>query len=291
VGPGLPEHGFEVAYGTALQALGLAHQSVSLLPMARRAAWRRRLTTQIIEFANVALLFLCFLALALGVWQKMRLLEHREILLAKSQAALESLQSNQALTGELLAQYERLRPLLEQQQNTADTLQALALLQQSRSNRSFWYVLMADQQSYFSTSATNRTARTNTTTGPIGRDSEPSFAVDSVPGKPGLIVELCVPEDSEGARRVLSQIVNDLKERSLFNKVDLLSDDLRRNLADPKVIIPERHFALSLDFAATEFQPPSPGRRTRLSDAGGPAIKSTRRPAQDGGEPAGTEGP
>ena len=33
-----------------------------------------------------------------------------------------------------------------------------------------------------------------------------------------------------------------------------LSDDLRRNLADPKVIIPDRDFVLALDFAATEFQ-------------------------------------
>ena len=40
----------------------------------------------------------------------------------------------------------------------------------------------------------------------------------------------------------------------MFERVDLLSEDLRRSLADPKVILPERHFALALDFATTEFQ-------------------------------------
>jgi Tfp pilus assembly PilM family ATPase len=291
VGAGLPAPGFEIAHGTALQALGLATQSVSLLPPARRAAWRRRLTTQLIEFASVALLVIGFLALIFGIWQKVTVLQRRELLLAKAQAALESLQSNQALTSVLLSEYERLRPLLERQQNTTDTLGTLALLQQSRSNRSFWFVLMADQQSYFSAPATNRPGRTNPAAGPAGRELESLFTAtgpESSPAKPGLIAELCVPEDSEGARRVLSQIVNDLKERPLFNKVDLVSDDLRRYLADPKVILPERHFALSLDFAATEFTPPPTGRRPRLADAGGTSAKPARRPATDGSEPGAT---
>jgi len=284
VSAGLPAGGFEIAYGTALQALGLATQSVSLMPAARRGAWRRRLATQTIEFANVALLVLCFLGLAFGVWQKFSVLHRKEVLLAKAQAALDSLQSNQDLTGDLLAEYERLRPLLERQQNTTDTLQTLALLQQSRSNRSFWYVVMADQPSYFRASATNRTGRTNVVAAPASRDWDSyftGFATNVFAAKPGLIAELCVPEDAEGARRVLSQIVNDLKEWPLFSKVDLLSDDLRRSLADPKVILPERHFALALDFAATEFQPPAPGRRARWSDATGSSSRSARRPSDD----------
>lgn len=288
-GSGMPAQGFEIAYGTALQALGLATQPVSLLPAVRRGAWRRRVATQLIEFANAALLVLCFLALVFGVWQKISLLQRKEMLLAKTQAALDSLQSNQALTVDLLAEYERLRPLLERQQNTADTLETLALLQQSRSNRSFWYVLLADQQSYFSATATNRLGRTNATASRFSFADAESFFGAAIanfsPAKPGLIAELCVPEDAEGARRVLSQIVNDLKERPLFNKVDLLSDDLRRNLADPKVILPERHFSLSLTFAATEFHTPASGRRTRLSDPAGASTKSARRPATDDNEP------
>jgi hypothetical protein len=76
---------------------------------------------------------------------------------------------------------------------------------------------------------------------------------NSSPAKPGLIAELCVPEGPEAARVTLSQIVKELKQQKLFSKVDLLSDDLRRNLADPKVTIADRDFVLSLDFAETEF--------------------------------------
>ena len=53
-------------------------------------------------------------------------------------------------------------------------------------------------------------------------------------------------------------MVNGLKQQPLFSKVDLLSDDLRRNLADPKVAIPDRQFVLALDFAGTDFQQPLP---------------------------------
>ncbi len=290
-GAGLPPPGFEIAHGTALQALGLVGRPVSLLPPARRQAWHRRLTTQNLELASVILLLLCFFALAFGVWHKLSVLDRNEMLLTKAQAALESLQANQVLTGDLQTEYERLRPLLERQQNTADTLETLSLLQQSRSNRTFWYVLMADQQSYFSAAGTNRLGRTNLPAGPTPRfpfgdlDSFLAAAADFSPAKPGLIAELCVPEDAESSRRVLSQIVNDLKERPLFSRVDLLSDDLRRSLADPKVILPERHFALALDFAATEFQPPATARRGRSTDSGGAVRPPRRPPAEDSESP------
>lgn len=282
---GLPTHGFEIAYGTALQALGLTAQPVSLLPAARRVRWQRRLTTQKIEFANVALLLLCFVVLVIGVWQKLSLVHRKEALLSKVQGGLESVQANQALTTDLLTEYEGLRPLLERQQNTLDTLETLALLQQSRSNRTFWYVLLADQQSYFDPSnitSTNRVGQTNALAAsgtwlPFGGGQLflTSFT-NASPAKPGLIAELCVPEAPEGARRVLSQIVNELKQRGMFTKVDLLSDDLRRDLADPKVILPERHFALSLDFAATDFHKAVPSKKTRQPE--GLSIKSNRRP-------------
>src|SRR5207237_9375572 len=96
------------------------------------------------------------------------------------------------------------------------------------------------------------------------------------PAKPGLIAELCVPEDPEGARALLRQLVNDLKQQPLFSKVDLLSDDLRQNLADPKVIIPDRHFVLALDFAETDFQP-GPRMKKPLNPTAARATK--RRPS------------
>src|SRR6185436_13417720 len=86
-----------------------------------------------------------------------------------------------------------------------------------------------------------------------------------------LIVELSIPEEPESARLVLRQLVNDLKQQRLFSKVDLLSDDVRRSLAEPKVLISDRDYVLALDFAETEFQPSSRSRK--------PAPQLSRRNA------------
>ena len=91
--------------------------------------------------------------------------------------------------------------------------------------------------------------------------------------------------------RVRRQLVDELKEQRLFSKVDLLSDDLRRNLADPKVTIPDRDrdFVLTLDFAVTDFeQPPSP--RKPLPGSPGRsiprrALRPTPTPAEGGENP------
>jgi len=132
-------------------------------------------------------------------------------------------------------------------------------------------VLLADQHSYFNAPVPDRPGRTNA-------PAAEGEVAPVPPAKPGVIVELCVPEGIEASRRVLSGVVNGLKELPRFSKVDLLSDDLRRNLADPKVILPERHFALAVDFAATEFQPPPSARRIRTGDGNnGTNPKFSRR--------------
>jgi Tfp pilus assembly PilM family ATPase len=264
---------FEVAFGAALQALGYSAQPVSLLPDDYRTAWRRRLSRQRLELASLGLAVLCLMMLALGTWRQRSLLDHKEALLAKIQAGQEAVEANDALTTELIAEYEGFRPLFASQQNTLDTLKTFALLQETRSNRSFWYVLLADQQSYFNQPlgpfSTNTLPRTNVfgptpgrATGTAAEFTAREAAVTNLtPAKPGLIAELCIPEDPDGARRVRLELVDALKQQRLFSKVDLLSDDLRRNLAEPKVTIPDRDFVLVLDFAETQFRQPLPPRR------------------------------
>ena len=193
------------------------------------------------------------------------------------------------------SEYEGLRPLFAAQQTTVDTLKTLALLEESRSNRSFWYVALADQQTYFglppaSLVTTNKPAATNLAVSASGQAERvsPIFAALSVPAtnlalvKPGYIAELSIPEDAESARRLLSQVVNDLKEQRLFTKVDLLSPDLRRDVADPKVTVPGEHRVLALDFAATEFQQPVPLKKP----VGAAPLKGSRRSARLAWPPA-----
>jgi hypothetical protein len=269
-----PAARFEVAFGAALQALGHSPQPVSLLPDDYRTVWRKRLLRQRLELASLALAVICLLVLGFGTWREASLLSRKDALLKKVQAAQEAVEANDALTGDLVSEYEGLRPVFAAQQNTIDTLKTLALLQESRSNRSFWYVALADQQSYFSQPpvalvTTNKPAVSNLTAWVSGRTRPVSPVLAGVSssstnfmlGKPGYIAELSIPEDAESARRLLSQLVNDLKEQRLFAKVDLLSPDLRRDLADPKVTMPGEHRVLALDFAATEFQQPVPPRK------------------------------
>jgi hypothetical protein len=219
--------------------------------------FRSRLGRQRLELASVVLAAICFLVLGLGTWRQASLYSRKDALLKKVQAAQEAVQANEALTEELITEYEGFRPLFAAQQNTVDTLKTLALLQQSRSNRSFWYVVLADQQSYFSQppalSVTNKLAGTNPV---VTATSLPAANVTNLSrAKPGFIAELCIPEDAEAARRILSELVkNELNDPRLFAKVDSLSDDLRRDLADPKVMVTNRHMVLALDFAQTEFQ-------------------------------------
>ena len=295
----LPSKRFEVAFGAALQALGYSAQPVSLLPDDYRVAWQKRLNLQRLEIASLGLAVLCLVLLAFGTWHKASLISRKQALLTKVQAGQEAVEANDALTGELATEYESFRPLFASQQNTLDTLKTLALLQQSRSNRSFWYVLLADQQSYFSQppglTSTNKQPRTNLLAaftsrakgGPAEWSSPSGTSTNLSPAKPGFIAELCIPEDLDGARRVRRQLVDELKEQRLFSKVDLLSDDLRRNLAEPKVTIPDRDFVLALDFAETEFQQALPPRKPV---AGGPLRGPVRRatrsswPAPESGE-------
>jgi len=268
-----PAKGFKVAFGAALQALGCSPQSVSLLPEDYRVAWQKRQGRQRLEFASLLLLGVCVLVFALGTWHNLSLINRKEALLAKVQAGQEAVEANDALTGDLVAEYESLRPFFAAQQATLDTLKTLSLLQQSRSNRSWWYVLIADQQSYFTqplpVSATNKIGRTNPITAPPAAWVLPgpwagSFGIfpSTSPARPGMIAELCVPEESERARRSLGQIVNELQHQRLFSRVDSIPEDLRRPLADPKVVLPDRHFALELDFAETDFQKLPAGKRT-----------------------------
>jgi len=285
-GTAQPAKGFKVAFGAALQALGCSPQSVSLLPQDYRAAWQKRQGQQRLDFASAVLLGVCALVFLLGTWHSLSLIHRKEALLAKVQAGQEAVEANDALTTDLVAEYESLRPFFAAQQTTLDTLKTLSLLQQSRSNRSCWYVLIADQQSYFSlplpAPSTNKVNRIGPLPfNPVGGSW--LAATNPYPPHSGLIAELCIPGEAEAARRLLGQIVTELQHQHLFAKVDLLSEDLRRGLAEPKVVIPDRQFVLALDFAETDFLKTHSGRR---GSSGLPARSSRRaaRPTSSGME-------
>jgi len=155
--------------------------------------------------------------------------------------------------------------------------------------------LIADQRSYFTQPlpvvSTNKAAGTNAATAP-GASILPGFLPGSWAmwtntslAKPGIIAELCIPEEDEAARKLLSQIVNDLKRQRLFALADQLAEDQRRALADPKVVIPDREFVLRLDYSDTDFQKSSPAKRALTIPSG----RSSRRARQSSPIPENAE--
>ena len=96
-----PSKGFEIAFGTALQALGHSAQPVSLLPDDYRIAWRKHLGRQRFELASLVLLVVCILVLSFGTWRQASLLSRKQALLNKVQAGQDAVQANEEMAADL----------------------------------------------------------------------------------------------------------------------------------------------------------------------------------------------
>jgi Tfp pilus assembly PilM family ATPase len=270
-GPAGQEAGgrFAVAYGSAIQALGRSGQPVSLLPAPMRRFWRGHHSVNLLHSLVLLLLALLVVALGFGTWQKRELIEHKQALMERSRTALDKARTIEELSMLARQRYERLRPGLERQQGTLDILRALALLQQVRGDKSYWFVLFSDVPSYL--------------TAPPWGDTNPAPATLPVgpalfPVREGFVVEVCVPQRGEAMRTTLSQLVSDLREARLFANVDLLPADRRRPVVDTTVVLPDQHFTLALELPAGRIPPLPPLAEGRSTTN---AVGSSRRAASE----------
>jgi Tfp pilus assembly PilM family ATPase len=264
---------FGVARGAALHALGRTAHQASLLPDEVRVYWRRNHSVQVL--CSLLLVLMVVLAVVLGIstWQKTGLLVEKRDLRERAESALTTARATTALMRQLEQGYEGIRPVLARQKETHDLLATLALLQQVRSNRSFWYVLFATRPDYF-------------TAEPYPTTNEPAASeplLDPAPGlgRGSLVVEFCVPESGEAARRTASQLVALLKESPLFRNVDSLPDERRRLLVDPTVVLPETHFALEIELQSNPFM--GPGLPAARDSERGSVGRFTERLVREGG--------
>jgi Tfp pilus assembly PilM family ATPase len=234
---------FAVAYGTALEAFQRPLHTPSLLPPLLRAHRLnlRRLAT--VNAACIAFLALVALLLVIATWQKVSLLNRKRALGEQAGRALAQVEKIEDLTRQRNLAFEQVWPLLDRQERTLDLLHTLRTLQESRAQKDFWCVLVADQDGYargttLPVITTNRFGVSNT----LGASEESLL-------KPAFIVELCVPATGEQTLKVVSDVVADLKKNPLFSRVDSVPKDQRRALVDPKVLIPDRYFAVSVELA------------------------------------------
>lgn len=255
-GSGVAPCRFTVAYGAALHVFGKSSQSASLLPANLREAHNRVRSANKLRAFGITMMLLAAAILSAGIWHQLRLVNRKNAILANTHIALAQARNADRVLADLAADYERLRPLVERQKTTWDTLRTLSLLQSARSNQNFWFLLFADQQSYFSSpngaSGTNPPALfTNQIAGNGFRARTNEF-----PGKRGFIAELCIPNPGSNLIPSLSHIVTNLRKAPLFRNVDTLPAGLRRDWVDRKLIVPDRDFALTIDLVENEFQKP-----------------------------------
>lgn len=257
------ETDFSVAYGAGLMAAGLARQPASLIPAEARAAWSDAWALQRFQSLNVALLFIVVLFLTVGSWQQYTAVNARRSRLATQKAELEQVREARRLESDVVRRYNRLRPVLERQRSTLDTLETLSVLEATAGDRDVWYSLFADRESYVSMPEIPATNQTNLTNAAVATPSTVPL-LPSVPTEPsslagsaeGFIAVATVPGQIEAVRETVARVVEELNRNSLFEHVDTLSSDQRRPLVDPAVVVPDRHYVFSLKLAANVFKEP-----------------------------------
>jgi hypothetical protein len=148
---------FAVAFGTVLHAFGLAAQATSLLPPEIRVAARSRQTLFTLQVVGLSLLVITALVLAAGTWQKLSLISRKEALLTQAESAVDAAGRTDVFNRQIVAEYQHLQPVLELERYALDTLEALNAIQHVRTNRSLWFVLFADQSTYFTASLPSET--------------------------------------------------------------------------------------------------------------------------------------
>ncbi|MBI3851095.1 MAG: pilus assembly protein PilM [Verrucomicrobia bacterium] len=243
---------YAVAYGVALKRLGPSLPSASLFPADLREARKRQSTQALLQSVNWALLLVVALVLLFGTAQKFNLTQKKQALLKQSQAVLEEAKGVETLNRRLEDAYERLRPVLKLQKRTVDKLSTLALLQKVRDDKKLWFVLFADQESYFAGQAAPVT-QTNLAVAAAALN-----VTNPPPSKYGFIAELCLSEEGEAMRETLRKVVSELKQNPAFTNVDTLPADQRKNLVSTNVLVAGRYFSLSIEMAENTFQNPLP---------------------------------
>ncbi len=254
--------GFEIAFGTGLIGAGLGGHGASLVPKEARAVWRRAWDLRRFQVVNFIALFAVAVFLAYGTWLEKKGIRERKAGLVELESSLERTREARSLERATVDLYNSLRPALERQRRSLDTLETLAELEASAVDKGVWYALFADRNTYVSMPeivVTNAASATN---------AEPVVPQPSVPAEPGaevleegegFIAVATVPGERDVALDTVGRLVEDMNRDALFAHVDLLSSDRRRLLVDPAVVVPDRHFVLAIRLPENVFRTPLRG--------------------------------
>ena len=242
-GRALPLSDFAVACGTALEACLRPPDAPSLLPPSLRAHARHLRRVVRLNAIGLGVLLLTALLLAGATWRKAARAAEKRALARAGEAALAQVQELAQLVRQRDRAFELSWPLLDHQERTLDLLHTLRRLQEARSRHDFWSVLLADSDSYARGSTLPQA-----TTNRAGLTNLPPLLEEPL-AKPAFVAEVCIPATGEQTLKVLADLVTELRKDELLGRVDSLPATQRRAWVDPKVLIPDRHFAIAVECA------------------------------------------
>ena len=246
------------AWGALLAALGQSTPVPSLLPRPRRDFWAQQRFWRGLLSANFLLAAILAWVLGMAIHRQQQQLDAKARWQAAASRALEDARDIRVVAEGLNGRLDALRPVLERQRQTVETLQTLSALQLQRTNAEHWYVLLADNVSY--AAGSNHFVALPPLRGPDHRHGPGSAASTNAAGSPDrtFVAEVCVLPQGEKMRQKLSDLVADLKRIRLFANVDVLPPERRRPWVATNLYFPERHFALELNLSEDDLLPPLP---------------------------------
>jgi len=192
--------------------------------------------------------------LGFGTWQKSYVLRNIDAQLNHADAVIQKARQTDRLKLQLADEYERVRPVLARQRETVAAIQTLGLLSSHPLPTNAWFVLFADSESYYR-EVENPVVSTNIP----ARSTTPSFPVPfevAAQVTNSFIAEISTPMHPLDAMLALGEMIDQLKNNALFRKVDILPLDQRRRLALDSVLVPNGHYALSIELVENEFAAP-----------------------------------
>ncbi len=250
---GVDPQTYALAYGAALSGLRMSPVSISLLPRPLRIRRTRSNQIAILNTAAGILLLVLFAVFFADASARRRAIEMKAERVENLEAALAKSESIGDLLARRAEEYNRIVPVVQQQQRTVDLLKTIALMQRVRAeHEDVWFVSLADGRSYLNASVGERQPETAGTRGQTETQDEERTRQ----GWNRFVVELSIPGEPRAIHETLRQVVEILKSESTYRNVDTLPAGARKEIAAAEVTLPEQTVSLNLELIPSQLPLP-----------------------------------
>lgn len=238
----LPDGGaanYAVAYGAALGTFRKGPCPVNLLPADLRKARGFERRVQALYWVCAVCLALAFFLIFRGAGNLREDISVKREELERAREAVSLAEEVDTLRELRREVYFETMPVLYRKKVTRDFLETLAFLRGLGEQEEYWFVLLADEDSYFEEG--ERLISPRSTSETIG-------LADFIGRERGFIVELCVPGEEELAETsALGEVVSALRSAEFLRGVDKLPAGQRRVRVPPEATLPDYTYTLTLE--------------------------------------------